>query len=189
MGDFGLASTFPDGKTKLCTVGSPYWMSPECLKGQYYDQQSDVFSYGIVLCELIARVEADPDQLPRTDNFGLDYLAFTEMCGQNVVPEFLNLAFRCCTIDPKSRPTFKEIIQILTEILIDLQQVVVSGEREQMKLASCAAKSEEQLPVVSIQSSAPQHRKSMYRTCKTIFYFIVHSWRGYCCKKSFDDDS
>jgi serine/threonine protein kinase len=133
VGDFGLASSFPDGKTKLCTVGSPYWMSPECLKGLYYDQQSDVFSYGIVLCELLARVEADPDQLPRTDNFGLDYLAFTEMCGQNVVPEFLNLAFRCCTINPKSRPTFVDIVHILSYILADLhlhdmnQQTYYSG--------------------------------------------------------------
>ena len=134
-------------------------MSPECLKGQYYDQQSDVFSYGIVLCELIARVEADPDQLPRTDNFGLDYLAFTEMCGQNVVPEFLNLAFRCCTITPSSRPTFNEIVHILTDILADLQH---AADREQAKLASCAAKSEEQLPMLSVQASAPQHRKSEY---------------------------
>ncbi|EFA10019.2 dual specificity testis-specific protein kinase 2 isoform X2 [Tribolium castaneum] len=163
VGDFGLASSFPDGKTKLCTVGSPYWMSPECLKGQYYDQQSDVFSYGIVLCELIARVEADPDQLPRTDNFGLDYLAFTEMCGQNVVPEFLNLAFRCCTIDPKSRPTFNEIVQILTEILADLQHHTSDRGEQQAKLASCGAKSEEQLPVLLVQSSAPQHRKIVHR--------------------------
>lgn len=83
---------------KLGTVGSPYWMSPECLKGQFYDERSDVFSYGIILCEMIARVEADPDMLPRTDNFGLDYLAFTEMCGANCIPEFLKLAFCCCTV-------------------------------------------------------------------------------------------
>ncbi|XP_060527722.1 dual specificity testis-specific protein kinase 2 [Cylas formicarius] len=164
VGDFGLSTTIPDptSKTKLCTVGSPYWMSPECLKGQYYDERSDVFSYGIVLCELIARVEADPDQLPRTDNFGLDYLAFTELCGPNVVPDFLKLAFRCCTIEPKSRPTFAEIKNILAEILSDTNRV--GPEKEVGSIASCVAKSEEQLAVTSVSpSSAPPHRKNFHR--------------------------
>ncbi|KAG8230826.1 hypothetical protein J437_LFUL010438 [Ladona fulva] len=124
VGDFGLAAKIPDPKRpyRLPTVGSPYWMSPECLKGQWYDERSDVFSYGIVLCETIARVDADPDVLPRTENFGLDYIAFAEMCGP-CPPDFLKLAFSCCTFEPKSRPTFSEIVRRLERAIDDYERV------------------------------------------------------------------
>ena len=46
-------------------VGTPYWMAPEVLSGKSYDEKADVFSYGIVACEVISRLDADPDEIPR----------------------------------------------------------------------------------------------------------------------------
>ena len=39
VADFGLAHRMPHKNEILPQVGSPYWMSPECLKGQFYDRK------------------------------------------------------------------------------------------------------------------------------------------------------
>ena len=40
-------------------VGTPYWMAPEVLSSKSYNEKADVFSYGIVVCEVISRLDAD----------------------------------------------------------------------------------------------------------------------------------
>uniref|UniRef100_A0A8C2GJN5 dual-specificity kinase n=1 Tax=Cyprinus carpio TaxID=7962 RepID=A0A8C2GJN5_CYPCA len=102
VGDFGLAEKIPDysdgvEKQPLAVVGSPYWMAPEVLRGELYNEKVDVFAYGIILCEIIARIEADPDILPRTEDFGLDVDTFEQMVG-DCPPSFLQLAVNCCSV-------------------------------------------------------------------------------------------
>ena len=170
-------------------------MSPECLRGEYYDHTADIFrcyckklfgtlvlvnsfmivsirfptivvmimviystvkvsclgvilcgmiiimliiimiiiipSLGIILCEMIARVDADPDTLPRTQvssyltfinvviviiiisfiknislqNFGVEYKAFSALCPE-CPPDFLKLAFSCVRFLPLSSSSF-----------------------------------------------------------------------------------
>ena len=68
------------------------------LQGHFYDHRSDIFSFGIILCEMIGRVEADPDFLPRTKNFGVDYLAFSELVSPDCPLDFLKVAYSCVTV-------------------------------------------------------------------------------------------
>ncbi|XP_044877668.1 dual specificity testis-specific protein kinase 1 [Mauremys mutica] len=122
VGDFGLAEKIPTysedaQKEPLAVVGSPYWMAPEVLRGELYNEKADVFAYGIILCETIARVPADPDYLPRTEDFGLDVAAFCNMVGDDCPAAFLQLAFHCCRMEPTARPAFVEITQRLEGIL------------------------------------------------------------------------
>ncbi|KGL73160.1 Dual specificity testis-specific protein kinase 1, partial [Tinamus guttatus] len=103
VGDFGLAEkipTYSEGSKKepLAIVGSPYWMAPEVLRGEIYNEKADVFAYGIILCETIARIPADPDYLPRTEDFGLDVTTFRNMVGIDCPVSFLQLAFHCCSV-------------------------------------------------------------------------------------------
>ncbi|KAG8131368.1 hypothetical protein E2320_017937 [Naja naja] len=123
VGDFGLAEkipTYSEGgeKEPLAVVGSPYWMAPEVLRGELYNEKADVFAYGIILCETIARVPADPDYLPRTEDFGLDVAAFCNLVGADCPAAFLHLAFHCCTMEPTARPSFLEIVQRLEVMLL-----------------------------------------------------------------------
>ena len=39
-------------KKRHTVVGNPYWMAPEMLNGAVYDEKVDVFSYGIMVCEV-----------------------------------------------------------------------------------------------------------------------------------------
>ena len=56
-----------------------------------------------VLSQIIGRVEADPDFLPRSGDFGLNQAAFREkFCGH--CPEaFYRIAFLCCELNPDKR--------------------------------------------------------------------------------------
>lgn len=90
-------------RQRYTVVGNPYWMAPEMMRGNKYDEKVDIFSFGIMLCEIIGRVQADPDFLPRTSDFGLNQAVFKEkFCDQCPEP-FYKIAFLCCDLNPDKR--------------------------------------------------------------------------------------
>ncbi|KAI1727572.1 protein tyrosine kinase domain-containing protein [Ditylenchus destructor] len=116
VADFGLSSKIPKGQ-KLEQVGTQNWMAPEMLKEDFYNEKADIFSFGVIMCQMIARIDADHDAgLYRTPAFGLDYVRFTARCPSETPLTLLKLAFTCCLGDPNSRPSFRALTDQLTEL-------------------------------------------------------------------------
>ena len=54
VADFGF-SRLKASNVTLTRVGSPAWVAPEVIVGQRYNEKVDVYSYGIVLWEILTR--------------------------------------------------------------------------------------------------------------------------------------
>lgn len=129
VADFGLAAKAPrvirTMQRSQSVVGNPYWMAPEVLNGKPYDEKADVFSFGIILCELISRLEADPDELPRSRDYGLDekrFRALPTVVDCNPPEDFLTLTFHCCQALTVKRPDFTEL-RVKLETLLNCHSI------------------------------------------------------------------
>ncbi|XP_075071271.1 LIM domain kinase 2 isoform X2 [Mixophyes fleayi] len=116
----------PDRRKRYTVVGNPYWMAPEMLNGKQYDEKVDVFSFGIVLCEIIGQVYADPDCLPRTIDYGLNVRLFWEkFVLKDCPPGFYPLATSCCQVEPDQRPDFLYLQDTLTALSLFLGELAI----------------------------------------------------------------
>eukprot|EP01120_Amphizonella_sp_Union-15-10_P010657 TRINITY_DN4324_c0_g2_i1.p1 TRINITY_DN4324_c0_g2~~TRINITY_DN4324_c0_g2_i1.p1 ORF type:complete len:347 (+),score=44.08 TRINITY_DN4324_c0_g2_i1:59-1099(+) len=113
--DFGFARAKASNKMQTM-VGTEEFMAPEVLLGMDYGPSADIFSYGIVLFEIITR-EKVAVVVPRTpmNAFGLneEKVRQSKLIPSDCPTEFSELAFSCCKYEPKERPSFEEILKIL----------------------------------------------------------------------------
>lgn len=115
--DFGFARVNASNRP-MTLCGTDDWMAPEMIMGFQYDNKVDVFSYGIVLCELITRAKiSDHLQRKPQEAFGLNVSQLEKLIPADCPPEFAQVAIDCCGYEPSARPSFKDIIRRLKPIL------------------------------------------------------------------------
>ncbi|KAM9294011.1 mitogen-activated protein kinase kinase kinase 9 [Gastrophryne carolinensis] len=113
--DFGLAREW-HRTTKMSAAGTYAWMAPEVIRSSMFSKGSDVWSYGVLLWELLT------GEVPFR---GIDGLAVAYGVAMNKLslpipstcPEpFARLMEDCWNPDPHSRPSFTNILFQLTTI-------------------------------------------------------------------------
>ncbi|KAJ6859428.1 hypothetical protein NC652_041650 [Populus alba x Populus x berolinensis] len=127
ISDFGLARMFEGKQTEGSTnrvVGTYGYMSPEYALDGLFSVKSDVFSFGVVVLEILSGkrntgyFNSDEAQslLAYVSSTALDLMDETlrEICNTNEFLRCVNAALLCVQDDPSDRPTMSNVVVMLS---------------------------------------------------------------------------
>uniref|UniRef100_A0A674P5I3 Mitogen-activated protein kinase kinase kinase 7 n=1 Tax=Takifugu rubripes TaxID=31033 RepID=A0A674P5I3_TAKRU len=114
--DFGTACDIQTHMTN--NKGSAAWMAPEVFEGSNYSEKCDVFSWGIILWEVITRSKP-------FDEIGGPAFRIMWAVHNGTRPPLIkdlpkpieSLMTRCWSKDPSQRPSMEEIVKIMTHLM------------------------------------------------------------------------
>ena len=119
IGDFGLARDIHKSdyyRHGLNSVIPVRWMAPEFLSDGTFSSQSDVFSYGIVLWEILTYGDQPYKRLSNEQVINFVVKGGTEKKPKGKCPNnIFELMKRCWKFDPKERMSFIGIIDALID--------------------------------------------------------------------------
>jgi eukaryotic-like serine/threonine-protein kinase len=105
--DFGIAKSDGTRLTKTgFTLGTPYYMSPEQVLGQDVTAQTDVYSFGVLLYELLAgKKPVEAENFEKIFHKILyDPLNLEPLHEADVAPAVIDLIRKCMAKPPAERP-------------------------------------------------------------------------------------
>ncbi|KAL3829328.1 hypothetical protein ACJIZ3_018130 [Penstemon smallii] len=117
VGDFGLSrikhETYLTTKTGK---GTPQWMAPEVLRNEPSDEKADVYSYGVILWELVTH-KIPWDSLNSMQVIGaVGFMNQRLEIPKDVDPQWVSIIESCWHIEPQIRPSFQEIMEKLKDM-------------------------------------------------------------------------
>lgn len=122
VADFGISCLESQCGSAKGFTGTYRWMAPEMIREKHHTRKVDVYSFGIVLWELMTA-------LVPFDNMTPEQAAFA-VCQKNARPPLPStcpvalrrLINRCWSSNPHKRPHFEEIVTILESYSNSLEQ-------------------------------------------------------------------
>ncbi|XP_011473164.1 mitogen-activated protein kinase kinase kinase 12 isoform X1 [Oryzias latipes] len=110
ISDFGTSKELSDKSTKMSFAGTVAWMAPEVIRNEPVSEKVDIWSFGVVLWEMLT------GEVPYKD---VDSSAIIWGVGNNSLqlpvpdscPDSFKLLLRqCWNCKPRNRPSFRQIL-------------------------------------------------------------------------------
>ncbi|TST60378.1 Vascular endothelial growth factor receptor 3 [Bagarius yarrelli] len=156
--DFGLARDIykdPDYVRKGNARLPLKWMAPESIFDKVYTSQSDVWSFGVLLWEIFSLGASPYPGIQIDEEFCKRLKDGTRMRSpETASPEIYGIMLACWQGEPRERPTFPSLVEILGDLLQDNSlpdipfSVSQSSEDDGFSQASSRPPSEEELRLV-----------------------------------------
>uniref|UniRef100_A0A672MJ54 Mitogen-activated protein kinase kinase kinase 7 n=1 Tax=Sinocyclocheilus grahami TaxID=75366 RepID=A0A672MJ54_SINGR len=114
--DFGTACDIQTHMTN--NKGSAAWMAPEVFEGSNYSEKCDVFSWGIILWEVITRRKPfDEIGGPAFRIMWAVHRGTRPPLIKNLPKTIESLMTRCWSKDPSQRPSMEEILKVMSHLM------------------------------------------------------------------------
>ncbi|KAG6543140.1 hypothetical protein Mapa_015389 [Marchantia paleacea] len=130
VSDFGLARWYSDGSADASTnsvAGTFGYMAPECFMYGNFDEKTDVFSFGVVLLELISGRKPIDRRYPESQQSLVQWARLLQRKREMhklVDPRLTDInphqfkrmmytAFLCIEISPDERPSMDRVVKLL----------------------------------------------------------------------------
>ncbi|XP_071715465.1 serine/threonine-protein kinase STY46-like [Rutidosis leptorrhynchoides] len=130
VADFGVARVKAQTGVMTAETGTYRWMAPEVIEHKPYDHKADVFSFGIVLWELLTGKVPYEYLTPLQAAVGVVQKGLRPTIPKNTPPKLAELLDKCWQQDPSLRPDFSEIIETLKQIAKEVGEEVVDDRKK-----------------------------------------------------------
>ena len=92
-------------------VGTTYWMAPEVIKSEYYDQKIDVWSLGVMALEMIEKEPPYMNMPPMRALFSIVKNGLPDFQHPELMSaEFQDFIKQCTIREPSDRPSSRELL-------------------------------------------------------------------------------
>ncbi|XP_039134850.1 serine/threonine-protein kinase STY46-like [Dioscorea cayenensis subsp. rotundata] len=116
VADFGVARVKAQSGVMTAETGTYRWMAPEVIEHKPYDHKADVFSFSIVLWELLTGKLPYEYLTPLQAAVGVVQKGLRPTIPKNTHFKLTELLEKCWQQDPDLRPDFSEILEMLQVI-------------------------------------------------------------------------